>query len=117
MKSACSTYQGLFVWCLLVFALAPVGLADDTEPVVFTLVNGTSATMVDLYATDPGSDDWQEDILGVEVLGPEEVVEITIDDFRDDCKYDLLAVFSDGTEVVHENVAVCDDEEYVYTDD
>lgn len=117
MNLARSTYPRLFAWFFVVFALAPASFAQDTEPVVFTLVNGTSATIVEFYATDPGSGEWQDDILGVEVLAPEEAVEITIDDFRDDCKYDFLAVFSDGTELVHEDVAVCDDEEYVYTDD
>lgn len=101
---------------LMAFIAATASFAQ-TDPVTFTVINGTSSAIVEFYATDPGSEDWEEDILGVDVLAPGDEVEITIDDFREDCHYDFLAVFSDDTELVHEDVEVCDGEEYVYTDD
>ena len=100
----------------LIFFAVLSTTAQETEPVTFTLVNGTDAVIVEFYATAPSSGDWEEDILGVDVLSPDEAVEITIDDSREDCAYDFLAVFSDETEMVHEDVAVCDGEEYVYSD-
>lgn len=112
------TRRVLPLLAVLSLALVAVsGSAQETEPVVFTLVNETDAVMVEFYATAPSSDDWEEDILGVDVLHPGEAVDIIIDDFRDDCQYDFLAVFSDESELVHENAEVCDGEEYVYSDD
>lgn len=98
-----------------VLALAP-STFGQSDAVTFTLVNGTDDTIVEFYATAPSSGHWEEDILGIEVLEPGEGVDITIDDWREDCHYDFLAVFEDETELVHENVGVCDGEEYVYTD-
>ena len=99
------------------FVLAPVAPAHATEPVTFVLINGTSDVIMEFYAAPPSSRTWEEDILGLDVLAPGESVEITIDDSRDDCLYDFLAVFDDDSELVHEEVAVCDGEEYVYSDD
>ena len=96
--------------------LAPATLGQDTEPVPFTLVNGTSDVMVEFYAAPPESKTWEEDILGLDVLAPGAAVDITIDDSRDDCLYDFLAIFEDGSELIHEEVEVCDGEEYEYVD-
>lgn len=101
-------------WVGCILLLAPVVIAQDTESVTFTLVNGTDYVIMEFYASPPSSDDWEEDILGVDVLEPDEAVDITIDDWREDCNYDFLAVFEDGTELEHVDVSVCDDEEYVY---
>ena len=98
----------------LVLCLAVAWNVAANEAVTFTLVNGTNVTMVEFYASPPSSDDWEEDILGNDVLAPGEAVDITIDDGRDDCLYDFLAVFKDGDEVEHLEVSVCDGEEYVY---
>ena len=103
----------IFVVLLLAVAfLVPSTLA--TDPVTFTLVNGTDTPIVEFYASPPGVESWEEDILGADVLLPGEAIEITIDDYREDCDYDFLAVFKDDTELMHEAVSVCDGEEYVY---
>lgn len=88
---------------------------EDYEAVTFTLENGTNEPIFEFYASPPSTDDWEEDILGEEVLMPGDTVNITIDDGREDCEYDFLAVFEDGTELEHENVSVCDGESYTYT--
>lgn len=93
---------------------APLTQALDTDAVTFTLVNGTDYVIVEFYAAPPGAKTWEEDILGVDVLEPGDSVEITIDDSREDCDYDFLAIFEDETEWIHEDVAICDGEEYVY---
>jgi len=87
---------------------------EEYEAVTFTLENGTEQTIIEFYASPPTTDDWEEDILGEDVLPPGEEVEIEIDDDREDCLYDFLAVFEDGTELMHEEVSVCDGESYVY---
>lgn len=98
---------------MLALLLAPFAWA---EPVTFVLTNGMDEAIMEFYASPPGVEDWEEDILGDEVLEPGESVEITIDDGREDCDYDFLAVFEDDSELMHDSVAVCDGESYVYTD-
>jgi hypothetical protein len=103
-----------FSFALLVLLVAPFAVA---EPVTFTLTNGTDEVIMEFYASPPGVEEWEEDILGEDVLEPGESVEITIADGRDDCEYDFLAVFEDESELEHDSVAVCDGEEYVYSGD
>lgn len=83
--------------------------------VQFTLVNGTSSVMTGFYASPPNVDDWEEDILGSDVLNPGEKINITINDGRDDCTYDFRAEWKDSspTETVGN---VCNGGTYTYTD-
>ena len=99
---------------LTLLLLAPMTLGQDTDAVTFTLTNGTGYTIMEFYAAPPSSGDWESDILGVDVLEPGESVEITIDDSREDCDYDFLAVFEDESELEHNEISVCDGEEYTY---
>lgn len=96
-------------------ALSAVMAKADTESVTFTLVNGTSSTMTHFYASPPSTSSWEEDILGVDVLNPGESVDITIDDGREDCTYDFMARFADGSDSVSSGT-ICGGETYTYTD-
>ncbi|MFO1350401.1 MAG: hypothetical protein U1F68_06860 [Gammaproteobacteria bacterium] len=98
----------------LMFALASANIWADENAVTFTLTNGTEATLTEFYASPPDTDDWEDDILGVEVLKPGESVKITINDGREDCHYDFKAVFKDGTTQEHDAVKICDGESYIY---
>lgn len=73
----------------------------------FTLINATSYTLREFYASPSSSGNWEEDILGREVLPPGYSGNITIGDGRSTCVYDLLSVFSDGTMVTRWNVNLC----------
>lgn len=93
----------------------PKALTDeDYESVTFTIENGTDEIIMEFYASPRSADDWEEDILGDDVLAPGDQVNIEVDDNREDCTYDFLAVFEDDTELVHENISVCAGETYVY---
>lgn len=95
-----------------------VAASASAEPVTFTLVNGAEDTLMEFYASPPDVGEWEEDILGEDVLEPGESVSITIADGRDDCDYDFLAVFEtyDGEEyeLEHTGVEICDGQTYVY---
>ncbi|HEY9299187.1 MAG TPA: hypothetical protein VIQ31_23085 [Phormidium sp.] len=102
-------------------ALSIQSVLAQTEAVTFTLTNGTERVLEAFYAAPPSSDDWEEDILGVDVLLPGESAEITIDDGREDCKYDFkgrLRGTEDGTvgegELIQSAVEVCDGGTYTY---
>ncbi|EIJ35073.1 hypothetical protein [Thiothrix nivea] len=91
--------------------LSQAAMAGD--PVVFSLKNGAATPLYELYMSPPQIDDWEENVITVEVLQPNETITITVDDGREDCLYDIKAVFEDGDEVEHDSVHICDGESYV----
>ena len=78
--------------------------------------NQTSYTIVEFYASNTGTSDWQEDILGSDVLPSGSSVSINIDDGSGYCKYDFLAVFDDGDQLVSANNNVCELDSFDFTD-
>ncbi|MBE9145266.1 hypothetical protein [Planktothrix mougeotii] len=105
----------------LLLSLFATGAKAQTQSVKFTLVNGTSRTLESFYASPPSTSDWEEDILGVDVLPPGESTEITINDGREDCNYDFKGVLGpsdDGSvgrgALIQSAVNVCDGGSYTY---
>lgn len=78
--------------------------------------NQTSYTIVEFYASNTGTADWQEDILGSDVLAAGSSVMINIDDGSGYCKYDFLAVFDDGDQLVSADNNVCELDAFNFTD-
>ncbi|MBD2576952.1 hypothetical protein [Oscillatoria sp. FACHB-1406] len=95
-----------------VLAFAPNRVSAQTESVTFKLVNNTDLILNEFYASPPSTDEWEEDILGVDTLDSSSSVPITINDGREDCLYDFKSVFEDGQVVVSENVYVCNGGQY-----
>jgi len=77
--------------------------------------NRTGWTMLRFYASDSRSDDWEEDILGQDVLEDGENVRINIDDGSGACLYDFKAVFTNGQELTRSRINVCEIGDYTYT--
>lgn len=91
------------------------------EPATFTLINGTNRPLLRFHASPPQVNDWEEDILGLDVLEPGESIEINMEDGRPDCLYDFkgtLGPSADGSvgegELIESNVNVCDGGTYTY---
>jgi len=78
--------------------------------------NQTSYTIVEFYASNTGTTDWQEDILGSDVLPSGGSVSINIDDGSGYCKFDFLAVFDDGDQLVSADNNVCELDTFNFTD-
>jgi len=93
--------------------LAGPALAADRR---VEIVNDTSYTIVEFYASNVGENVWEEDILGRDMLAPGESVVINIDDGTGHCLYDFKAVFEDGDELEKGRINVCEVESYSYTD-
>ena len=95
----------------------PTALAESVQ---FTLINNTNRPLEEFYASPPSEASWEEDILGVDVLLPGESAEITIDDGREDCLYDIRGVLGAGDGVgqgalIHSGVNICDGVTYTYS--
>lgn len=85
-----------------------LGVSAQTESVTFTLENDTDEVLVALHISHTGTNEWEEDILDVDVVGSGESVEVTIDDGLSDCEYDVRADFSDGTNIDVRGVDFCE---------
>ena len=71
--------------------------------------------MTHFYASNSGRNDWEEDILGEDVLPSGASVRINIDDGSGACIYDFKARFADGDELIRYRINVCEITEYRYT--
>jgi len=89
--------------------------SNDGEDRRVRIINVTGATMTHFYASNSGQNDWQEDILGQDVLANGASVMINIDDESGACIYDFKARFDDGDVVEKYRINVCEITEYRYT--
>jgi hypothetical protein len=78
-----------------VLSSAPA-LAED---LVFTLKNGTDSVLTRFHSSPTGVNNWEDDILGQDVLNPGESVEITIADGRTVCEYDMRFEFTEDSDL------------------
>ncbi|MEY3256376.1 MAG: hypothetical protein RLZZ29_1511 [Cyanobacteriota bacterium] len=77
------------------------------EDITFTLENKTRVNMTEFYASPSGVKNWENDILGDDVLGSGKATEININDERTTCNYDFQAKFADGDVVEKYNIDIC----------
>jgi len=98
---------------VLGLAFAGNAAAEDLE---FELSNDTSGVITEFYASPSDVGDWEEDILGADVLGAGESVTITIADGRTQCEYDMKFVFDDGSETTVAAEDLCETGSYTITE-
>lgn len=90
---------------LTIAGLALPAAASDRR---VRIINETGFTIVAFYGSNTGSDSWEEDILGADVLPAGDSVVIDFDDGTGYCMFDFRAIFSDGDELVRNGVNVCE---------
>lgn len=95
---------------LATLAATPV-LAED---LVFTLVNDSSHTVVEMYVSEVEADLWGENIL-YDVVEPGVSGEVTIADGLDVCDYDMRFVTAEGGEA-EDTQNLCELGSYTLTD-
>jgi hypothetical protein len=79
-----------------------------------TIVNDTNYTIMQFYGSNKGTDSWEEDILGRDVLRPGQSVRIDFDDGTGYCKFDFKAIFDDDDVLVARGINVCKIGTYTY---
>ncbi len=89
--------------------------SNDGQDRCVRIINVTGVTMTHFYASNSGANDWEEDILGRDVLANGASVVINIDDGSGACLYDFKARFADGDELIRYRINVCQITEYRYT--
>lgn len=80
------------------------------------IVNESSFVIMSLSASNVGTDDWEEDILGRDILPPKGSIVIDFDDGTGFCRVDLHVVFENGDAVTRRNVNVCEISSYTFHD-
>ncbi len=90
-----------FVPCLLLLLVAPVSWAGTQD---FTLVNRTGLTITQLFVSSAASDDWEEDVLGRDVLNDGESVDIHFSRKEKAELWDIMVVDEDGDQYTWERL-------------
>jgi hypothetical protein len=98
------------------FASAFAITSAHAEDLVFMLDNKSSTPVNEFYASAVDVNNWEEDILGQDILEAGNFARITIKDGRGVCKYDLKIVFSDGEELEERAINLCETGSYTVTD-
>ncbi len=80
------------------------------------VINETRFTITHLYGSNVGTQDWQEDILGDQVLGPGQSVVVDFDDGTGYCLFDFMAKFEDGDTAIKSGVDVCKISSFRFTE-
>ena len=93
---------------------APAELISRYAVYSFRLNNGRSQSIYYFYASPSNVDSWEEDILGSDILAPDETSLISIDDNRASCFYDFKAVFADGSSSTAYGIDICDLSQYTF---
>lgn len=99
----------------LTAAIMTTPAAAFADDLVFRFDNNSSYTVVELYASPSNVSEWEEDILGSDILEAGESARVTIADGRGACEYDLRVVFEDG-DVIEDTADLCETESYTVTD-
>jgi uncharacterized protein (DUF779 family) len=79
-------------------------------PLSFTVENYTDSHLVEFYISPTMTDKWEGTNLQDRVgdVPPGEGAEITVDDSREDCLYDVMGEFANGEHAVEHQVDLCE---------
>jgi|SRR5580704_17811045 prepilin-type processing-associated H-X9-DG protein len=67
----------------------------------FVLTNNTREQIIEIYVSDDRTDNWQEDLLGLEFLLSGSSVSVDVDDRNGNCRVDVKTVLSNGSSLVY----------------
>jgi len=88
-------------------ALSPAAWAQQAKQ-DFTLVNKTGYALSEVYVSPNKSEDWEEDILGRDVMENGDSVHITFHRANKSCLWDLKVVYQDDdSESYWEEIDLC----------
>ncbi len=102
---------GLVAIVFLVISVATPASAADRR---VRIINNTGYTIVEFYGSNKGTDSWQEDILGYDVIGPYSSMIIDFDDGTGYCIFDFKAVFNDGEALTDFGINICEIATFTY---
>jgi hypothetical protein len=81
--------------------------SNDGKNRKVTVMNISSQTVRELYASPITATTWEEDLLGQKTLGAGQSISANIDNGTNECYYDLKAVMANGKAVEQRKINVC----------
>ncbi|MEO7382891.1 MAG: hypothetical protein ABIV25_14260 [Paracoccaceae bacterium] len=84
---------------ILLAAFALTSAPAFAEDLAFTLINNSSANLVEMYVSPHEADEWGENILTVDSIKAGDQGGISIADGGDTCDYDMRFVMDTGASV------------------
>ena len=97
-----SVYLGAL--CLFLVSGVATLLAGKQD---FVLVNKTGLTVYEFYVSSSKTNDWEEDVLGQDVLEHGQSVTIRFTAAEKQCLYDMKTVDEDGDELFWTGINLC----------
>ena len=92
---------------ILVAMTSITGAAPQNRKLDFTLVNKSTYVIVELYVSPTNDEEWGEDVLGTDVLGDDESVDIEFARSEKTCSWDLKIVDDEEDEVTWTKLNLC----------
>ena len=114
MRKVLPALAGALVAASITLSAGAPAIADADKKI--KIINETRHKIVRFYASRVASDNWEEDILGEDVLGIGQSVTINFGT-SDFCVYDFKAEFDDGDTLVKNRVNVCELDTYRYSEE
>ena len=103
MRRAVFVSIGLMIAALPCAAVA----APDGKNRKVMVVNLSTQSVRELYASPVTAKTWEEDLLGQRTLAAGSSISANIDNGTNECQYDLKAVLASGKEYVKRNINIC----------
>ena len=93
-------------------ALLAIAVLAATVPLAagkqdFVLVNKTGLTIAEFYVSSAKTNDWEEDVLGQDVLADDAQVTIRFTGAETQCSFDIKIVDEDGDELFWTGIDLC----------
>ena len=99
------TVSGLFGLAAVAALMPGTALAQGMQD--FALVNATGYQISQVFVAPSKSEDWEEDVLGQDVLDDGETVNIRFNAKTRTCNYDLKVIYDDGDEAEWRKFDLC----------
>jgi len=103
IRTIASPLIGVLMLASMAVASTSSALADPRD---FTLVNNTDGMITHLFVSTVDTNDWEEDVLGRDVLSPGESVDIYFTGGTG-CMYDIKVLVADGREGYLYGINLC----------
>jgi opacity protein-like surface antigen len=100
----------------LAAAAALFAAQAQAEDLVFTIVNDSSADLVEFNVSPASSSSWEENLLDGGYLAPGYEIDVVIADGESTCTYDIRGGFADDSEAEDFGLDLCELGEYTFTD-
>ena len=89
---------------LLAFGAAPVSAGTQD----FTILNNTGYPIEQVYVSSSSKDQWEEDVLGEDILEEGARAKVRFSNNEDDCLWDLKVVYTDQETAEWQGINLCE---------